>query len=136
MAEPNGRRSILAAILVTLASASILGLGANQFSLANWQGRIDEAVKDSETMEQNVTAALTVLADHGTELQLIRAQIENLRGEVSATRTELLDVVRSAAEDRFRGSDWLREKEILNLKLKAIESQIRLLHGDTAIPGN
>jgi hypothetical protein len=120
----NGKHRTMATIATTLVAAGIVALIAWAVDIAGWRGGVDAALIQEEQTARNVNTALQVLGDHGSELSLVRHQIENLRGEMSATRTEILGHLDRMSGDRFRGEDWRREHALINMRFQRLEERM------------
>ena len=116
--------SLLAWGLSSLAGAAVIGGSAALIGLLVWRASVEARLTAHAQGDKDASMALQVLADHGSELALIRQQVENVRGEVTATRTEVLTVLERMTEDRFRGVDWDREKELLDMRFQLIEDRL------------
>jgi hypothetical protein len=69
----------------------------------------------------NQTAvAIQVARDHGSELKLLRQDYTALRGEMTAHRQQALKQM----DDRFRGTDWERERRWIEGEFIRIEKRI------------
>ena len=64
-----------------------------------------------------VAILLALLLWAGATLLTIRDDVTTLKVQVAA----LEGTVRSAGDDRFRGSDWRREREIIEARFNRIE---------------
>jgi len=80
-------------------------------------GRLSEQVNglDLDLVMQNDATALTVLADHGTELQEIRTENARLRGAMDAMRTEMF----KRTQDRFTSKDGAR----MDIRMQRVEDK-------------
>lgn len=114
-------RTVVVTVASTLLGAAIIGLLVSEINQAGWRGQVEEKISHNASVESDARMALQVAAQHGEEMKLLAAQMENLRGEVSTTRSEMLEALRIATADRFKMGDWEREEEILNLKFASIE---------------
>jgi hypothetical protein len=115
---------VVITVCTTLAGAGVIALCAYLFELAGWRGTVDADLASIESMHSKVDTALVVIADHGTEFAHLRNEVQVLRGELLATRTELLEAVRGGTDDRFTGTDWVREREIIHLRIGSLEEQV------------
>lgn len=85
--------------------------------------RISELVDNVRTLRINVTSALDVAAQHGEELNQIRAQNLNLE-----SRLNLLDKkIDERAADRFTFTQWSSEKATLLRLMDARHDEFREL---------
>jgi hypothetical protein len=64
--------------------------------------------------------AIEVAKDHGTELKLLREDYTALRGEIAGLRT----TINRNMDDRFRGTDWERERRWIEQRFENLEQQI------------
>jgi hypothetical protein len=83
-------------------------------------GRLSEQVNglDLDLVLQNDATALTVLADHGTELHEIRTENARLRGAMDAMRTEIF----KRTQDRFTSKDGDRH----DVRIQRLENHVYL----------
>lgn len=109
--------SALAGIIATLVGYLVV----DRIQQAEWKGKVDSIIGSEEKLASDVTTALTVLGDHGTEFHLMRTQLETVRTEMAATRNELLRAISDKSSDRFTLSDWEREQKIIDLRFKRVE---------------
>ena len=122
----------LGAVAATVVAAAIVGGFAYIVENESWKGAAATQLNGSELLKADVSTSLAVLGDHGTELQLIRVQIEGVRGQLAATRLELLESIKVASGDRFRSTDWEREEEVLVLKFDTLRQRLKNLESAVA----
>ncbi len=123
----NGVKKSASTIVVSLALAGIVGISTSVISLMVWKPSVDAQLAAEQVVAATVQTNNSVLAQHGEEFALLRSQVDSLRGEISATRREVIDAIAMSSNDRFRGQDWEREKATINLRFKRIEDQIENL---------
>ena len=78
-----------------------------------------------EQHAQSITAAITlaVLIGAGTLLLTMRDDISSMKTELKFMSEKL----NNAGDDRFRGSDWRREKSLLDERFFDLRSQVKEL---------
>jgi hypothetical protein len=64
--------------------------------------------------------AIEFAKQHGAELSLLRQDYTALRGEVVALR----ETINRNMDDRFRGTDWERERRWIETRFEMLDSQI------------
>ncbi|MCP3868319.1 MAG: hypothetical protein GY703_09545 [Gammaproteobacteria bacterium] len=93
--------------------SAIFGFG---WWAADLSTSVDHALEEMEKnnlgqvmLRNQVTTALTVLADHGTEFADVRAHINRITGQLDS----LSNTLEKRTDDRFRRSDYENEIEKL-----------------------
>lgn len=73
-----------------------------------------------------VAVLLGLLLWSGSTLLDIRTDVTTLKVQVGTLQGE----IRAGTDDRFRGSDWRREKEAVDLRFRHIEDDILRLEAE------
>lgn len=76
-------------------------------------------------LEQHIQTVITVVVGAlllwtGSTLVDIKQEVTTLKVQVVMMQSQL----QAGVDDRFRGSDWRREKEIIDDKFRRIESEL------------
>lgn len=88
---------------------------------SNDEAKTQRASLIEQHLQTIITAVLlALLLWTGNTLLDIRQKVTTLEVQVQVMQSQL----QSGVDDRFRGSDWRREKEILDDRFKRIEAEI------------
>jgi hypothetical protein len=84
----------------------------------------DEA-KPRSGLEQHIQTVITVVV--GALLLWTGSTLVDIKQEVTTLKVQVVMMqgqLQSGIDDRFRGSDWRREKEVLDDRFRRIETEI------------
>ncbi len=108
----------MSAMLLTQAIAGSVGYGKLQAKLDGM---------DLSGLRKDVSTALVVLGDHGTELQTVRDEQHRIRGVQDDMRKQFVSDLAARTDDRYRRSDWLANKLWLEEKFVNFEQRVEHL---------
>jgi len=102
-------QSAIAQLMVGVSLAAIVGLMSAHFAFGPWKGRVDTLLEQ--------------VHENSVEIKGLIKTIEAIRTETSADRAATLSLIGKLTEDRFKSSDWMREKEVLDMKFQALHKR-------------
>lgn len=132
---------VVVGVLGGLILAGITGLTVNAVKDAAWKARAEKIHEEDKSAATDAKIALQVVEQHGSEFVEVRStigrmddrllavatSIDNLRTSMNDRFAEVLGRIDEKANDRFRASEWARERELLDLQFEKVASEIEKL---------
>ena len=111
-----------------IAVVVVLQVGAFIYGYAQLQIRVDSInLEEFETalitLEKNMTTAMTVLGDHGTEFADVREEQARIRGQLDQFHS-FLENVRQKADSQTRDRFYKDDGDRLEARIKRLEDKL------------